>query len=81
MSCTCKPTPGTYTLCSECLLRRESEGKDARIAELEAALRGATGEVSRLRNEIRERCNERNAFRNSMEAYREVALAHAGVKR
>lgn len=75
----CRAKPGSPCLCEVCLVRRESHYMRRNVKELEKKLLDAGATISTLRNEIRERCNERNAFRNQMEAYREVALA--GAKR
>lgn len=75
----CRAKPGSPYLCEACLVRRESFYLRRNVKELERKLSNAEATISTLRNEIRERCNERNAFRNQMEAYREIALA--GAKR
>lgn len=76
----CRAKPGSPCLCEVCLVRRESFYLRRNVKELEGKLSNAEATIATLRNDISERCNERNAFRIQMEAYREVALAHAGIK-
>lgn len=77
---TCRAKPGSPYLCEACLIRRTNHSLRGNVKELEGELKTLRAEVKTLRNDMRERCNERNMYCNQMEAYREIALAHAGVK-